>query len=160
MSLIAGKRRIQEGVDDLKRETGSRDARAHREDVGVVVQPCRLGGKAVAAERRADAAELVGGDGNADARATDQNALFAFAGHDSLRHSLGINGIITARLGIGAEIFYLKAALLQMVNDLRFQGKSAVVASDRNHESVPPCCHLCSMKHLFYFIIIRRNWQV
>ena len=140
MSLIAGKRRIQEGVDDLKRETGSRDARAHREDVGVVVQPCRLGGKAVAAERRADAAELVGGDGNADARAADQNALFAFAGRNGFCHSLGIDGIVTARLRIGSEILYLKAALVQVLDDLRLQGKSAVVASDRNHESVPPCC--------------------
>ena len=74
----------KESVDDLQREAGADHARAEREDVGVVVQARGFGGKAVAAEGSADAADLVGRDRDADARAADEDATLALAGGDGL----------------------------------------------------------------------------
>ena len=138
MSLVAGKRRVQERIDDLQRKARAGDTRAKREDVGIVVQSRRFGGEAVPAQGGADAADLVRGNGNTDAGAADQDPFFTFPARDGLCHRLGKDGIIAACLGISAEVSDLKAALLQMGDDLRLQGKAAVVASDCNHERVPP----------------------
>lgn len=70
----------QEGVDDGLGHHGADHARAHGDDVGVVVLAGQAGADGLGADRAADAIDLVGGDGDAQARAADQHALVEFAG--------------------------------------------------------------------------------
>ena len=59
MPLAVGKRGVEEGVNDLQRKARADNARAEREDVGVVVLTGRLGGEAVPAERSADTGTIT-----------------------------------------------------------------------------------------------------
>ena len=63
----AGKRRVEERVDDLAGGVGWREALAEREDVGVVVLAAQTRRLLVRHRGGADARDLVGGDRHADA---------------------------------------------------------------------------------------------
>ena len=126
--------RGQEGVHDLERKPRAEHARAHSEDVRVVVAAGHLGRVAVPAQGGADALDLVGGDGDADARAADEDAALAFAARDRARHGLTVDGVVAALLAVGAEVLIGEPELVKMAHDLLLEGIAAVVTSDRNHK--------------------------
>ena len=129
----ARKVRGQEGVHDLEREARAEHACTHGEDVRVVVAAGHLCRVAVPAQGGADALDLVGGDGDADARAADEDAALAFTARDRAGHSLAVDGVVAALLAVGAEVLVGKAQLVEMAHDLLLEGIAAVVTSDRNH---------------------------
>src|SRR5947209_1493887 len=80
--LAAVESRAQERADQLRRQRRADDLGAEAEDVHVVVLDALVGGVRVVADRGADAGDLAGGDGGADAGAADQDpALRAAAEH-------------------------------------------------------------------------------
>ena len=83
---------VEERVHDLEREARAEHARAHGEDVRIVVAAGHLGGVAVAAQGGADALDLVGGDGDADAGAADEDAALALPVRDGAGHGLAVDG--------------------------------------------------------------------
>ncbi len=104
MTLVIREWSIEEGINDFNGESGSDNASAHREDIGIVVKPRCLCGKAVMAQCAAYSPDFIGGDGYSDAGAADQNAEFAFAGYHSVCYKLGKNRIVAGCSGIRAEI--------------------------------------------------------
>ena len=91
---------------------------------------CRV---AVPAQGGADALDLVGGDGDADARAADEDAALAFPARDRARDGLTVDGVVAALITVSAEVLVGKAQLVEMAHDLLLEGIAAVVTSDRNH---------------------------
>ena len=123
----------QEGVHDLECEARAEHACTHGEDIRVVVAAGHLGGVAVPAQGGTDALDLVGGDGDADARAADEDAALAFTARDRARDGFAVDGVVAAFLAVGAEVLIGKAQLVEMAHDLLLEGIAAVVTSDRNH---------------------------
>ena len=79
-------------------------ALAEGETVGVVVGAVPDGDRFVPAEAAADAFDAVGDDGFAVAGAAEDDAAFHFAAGDGLGDGADEVGVVTARLGVGAEI--------------------------------------------------------
>ena len=129
----AFKVRGQDRVHDLEREARAEHACAHGEDVRIVVAAGHLCRVAVPAQGGADALDLIGGDGDADARTADEDAALAFPTRDRARNGLAVDGVVAAFLAVRAKVLIGKAQLVQMAHDLLLEGKAAVVTSDRNH---------------------------
>ena len=72
----------QKDVNQFAGKAGADDARAHAQHVGVVMQACVLGREIIGAAGGANTLDLVGGHGDADARAAAQNAERSYAGGD------------------------------------------------------------------------------
>ena len=103
MTLVAGERRVKEGVDYLEGKSGADDPCAHGKDVCIVVKPRHLGREAVAAQGGTHAGDFVCGDGDADAGAADDDALFAFAVGNCVCDCFAVNGIVAACVGISSS---------------------------------------------------------
>ena len=127
MALGVGERGIQPGVDDLEREHFARDARADCHHVGVVVFAGEAGGHHVGQQRAADAFDLIGGDGHADAGRADDDAAVAFAGGDGFGSGTGKVGIVAAGFIIAAEVLVGKPLFVQMLHNGMLEIKCAVV---------------------------------
>ena len=80
------------------------DARAKDEDIDVVVLDALMGGVGVRAHSGTDAAEFVGGDGSANAAATDENAAFGPAVEHGLADGFGEIGIVGRIFVVGADV--------------------------------------------------------
>ena len=85
----------------------------------------------------ADALDFVGGEGNANARATQKDTAVAFAAGNGAGSAGGINGIMAAFRGISAEILILEMHFFQERNNFLFHIQSAVVIGDGNHDEIP-----------------------
>ena len=84
----------------------------------------------------ADALDLVGGDGDADAGGADDDALFACAGGHQPGHLFAINGIVHAFGGKAAHVLKVDVVLLQPDENVLLQQIAAVIAADGNfHDS-------------------------
>ena len=84
----------------------------------------------------ADALDLVGGDGDADAGGADDDALFAFAGGHQPGHLLAVNGIVHAFGGEAAHVLKVDVVLLHPDENVLLQQIAAVIAADGNfHDS-------------------------
>ena len=105
-----------------------------------------LGGVAVAAQGGADALDLVGGDGDADAGAADEDAALVLPARDGAGHGLAVDGVVAALFAVRAEVLVGKAQLVQMAHDLLLEGKAAVVTSDRNHKQYLDFCNFPGVK--------------
>ena len=138
MTLLLRERRVQEDVHDFQRQAGSGDQRAQSKHVGVVVQTGGFGREAIPAQRAADAGHLVGGDGDADAGATDDDAFFALARCHGMGHRLAIDGVIHRSGRITAEVPVFQSALPQVSQNLLLEFVSAVVAGDGDHLTPAP----------------------
>ncbi len=134
--IVVGEGGVQEGVDDHQSQALAHDPRPHGEDVGVVMLPRGFGGEAVPAEGAADAADLVGRDGDADAGAADEDAALAFARGNGLRDRLAVDGIVAGGVRVGPEILIGKAPLLEVGDDRLLESVAAVIAADGNHSSI------------------------
>ena len=135
MARFPGKFRSEPDVHDLHRQIFAYDPRAQCHHVGVVVQTghfCRPG---VGQQGAADAVDLIGGDGYADAGGTQHNAPLAFPAGNRPGGRSGKVGVIAAFRGIGAEVPDLMPLLFQMLDDFIFQRKRTVVTADGNFDS-------------------------
>ena len=115
---------------------------AHGQHVGVVVPAGELGGQGVAAQGAADALDLVGGDGDADAGGADDDALLTLAGGHGLGGGLAEGGVVAALGAVGAEVLTGDALGGQIGLDVLLQGIPAVVRSDCDHSDVPPTVYV------------------
>src|SRR5918998_810764 len=77
--LAAVERRAEEGANELRGEVGADHAGPEAEDVHVVVLDTLMRGIGVVTEAGSYSADLVGGDGGADARAADEDAALSLA---------------------------------------------------------------------------------
>ena len=137
---------VEERVHDLEREARAEHARAHGEDVRIVVAAGHLGGVAGAAQGGAEALDLVGGDGDADAGAADEDAALVLPARDGAGHGLAVDGVVAALFAVRAEVLVGKAQLVEMAHDLLLEGKTAVVTSDRNHKQYLDFCNFPGVK--------------
>ena len=87
MTLVMGELGADPGVQDLQSQHLAHNSSAQSHDVGVVVLTGHTGGHDIGQQSAADALDLVGGDGNADAGGAQDDALLAFAGGNSLGSS-------------------------------------------------------------------------
>ena len=140
MALIAAERRIEERVHNLERKARAGHARAHREDVGVVVLARSLGREAVAAQRRADALELVGNNGDANAGAADDDTAVTLAALNRARNLGGIVRVVNGFGAVRAKVLVLKTKLVQVRLDLLEELEIPVVTAQSNHVSSFPRC--------------------
>ena len=105
------------------------EAGADGHDVGVVVAAGHLRLQAVGAVGAADALDLIGGNGNADAGGADHDAAVALA----LRHGTGGGSaeirIVAALQRVAAEILIFMAQLFQDLDDMLLQLIAAVVTA-------------------------------
>ena len=76
---------VQKHIHNALGHIGANDASAHREHIGVVMLAAQLGGEGVTAQGTADAVDLVGRNGDADAGGADDDAVLTPA----ISHRLG-----------------------------------------------------------------------
>ena len=133
MPLSVGELGIEPRVDDLESQHFAGHARSDGHHVGVVVLAGEPSGHHVGQKRAADALDLVGRDGNADAGRSDDDASVAFAGCNGLGRGRSKVGVVAAGFVIAAEVLIGKAPCLQMLHDGLFEIKCAVVACKCNH---------------------------
>ena len=114
MALGMGKFRIQPHVNDLQRQHLARHGCAEGHHVGIVVLAGEAGGHGVIEQRTADALDLVGRDGHADAGRAADDAAVTFAAGDGLRRRARKVGIVTAVLGVAAEVLIFQSVFLQI----------------------------------------------
>ena len=124
----------QESVHDLSRKTGADDALAHGQHIGIVVQTGVFSGIGIRADSAADARHLIGRQRNADARATDDDAVAVLALCDSFGHLLAVNGVIHALRAVAAQILEGNALFFEMFLDGQLQAIARVVTSDCDHD--------------------------
>lgn len=120
----------EEGVDDLEGGGEVHHALAEREDVGVVVETSEAGGFEIPAEAAADAAQAIGGDGFAIARAAEDDAALKPARSDSFGDGADEAGVIDGSLGMGAEVFDLMPGSKEVLEDGLFVEVAGVIGAD------------------------------
>ncbi|MPM34626.1 hypothetical protein SDC9_81212 [bioreactor metagenome] len=92
--------------------------------------------KRLGAKRTADAPDLIGGDGNADARGADNDAPVAHPGGDSLGGGLAKDGVIAAVGGVAAEIPVGHLVGVQPGLNVLLEGEAPVVGTKCKHVQV------------------------
>ena len=108
---------------------------AQGQDIGVVVAAGHLRGEAVPAAGAADALDLVGRHGHADAGAAAEDALLALPGEDAAADLLREYGVVAARLRIRPEVGEGDVLLRKILLDLFLEGVAPVVTSQCDHRS-------------------------
>ena len=88
----------------------------------------------------ADALDLIGGDGHANAGGAKDDALVALAVCHAAGSGSGKFGVVTGVGGIGAEVLHFKALALQMGNQLVLQRQSAMVTANCDFHNVFLLC--------------------
>ena len=136
----------KEGLHDTLGQIGTYDARPEGEHIGVVVTAAHLRHEGIGAQGAAYAADLVGGDGDADAGGADDDALLTLAGGYGLSRRLGIDRVVAVTLVHAAEISIVQPMGIKIVPDVLLQAISAVIGTECNHDKIPPS-----------FLIQRRN---
>jgi hypothetical protein len=123
---------IEPEPDDLVGQSGRDDPPAHGQDIGVVVRPRHPRRVEIVAERRANAAYLVGGDLlPLTAPADDQTALRLTGGHGT--SDLGADVRIIDRFPVvRATIVDLVTELPQHADEMLLQREAGVIGPDRN----------------------------
>ena len=125
----------QEHLHHALRHVLTGKARADGHHVGIIVAAGHLRLQAVGAVGAADALDLVGSDGNADAGGADHNTAVALA----LSHSTGSGSaeirIIAALQRVAAKILVLIAQLFQGLHDKLLQLVAAVITAQCDFHS-------------------------
>ena len=75
MTLIAGKRSIQERIYNLQRQSRSYNTAAHCKDIGIVMQSCRFRAEAVCTECCTHTFYFIRCDGDTDTGSADQDSF-------------------------------------------------------------------------------------
>ena len=122
--------RGQKDLHHFDRGLAGDDAATEGKDVGVVVFAREAGGVYVMRERRANAGNFVGRDGNANARAANGDAKIGVFRNHMFGHGFAIVGIVHGFFGGSPQIADYVACTLQMLANDFFDGKSGVIGTD------------------------------
>ena len=118
------------GVENLLRRGLIDEASAHRQDVGVVVGAREMRGERIVAGGGADARDLIGGDGHAQAGAAHQHAEIRLTGCNPFRDLFREIRVVDGLRADGPGIFHVVPPARQVVADFFLQCESGVVATD------------------------------
>ena len=132
LMAAAFERRLEPQLENLVGQAERDDASAHREDVGVVVLARQARRVEIVAERRADAAHLVGGDLLALAAAAEHDAAVGLAGDDGAADAEADRRVVDRGLAGRAVVVDGVPELLQRLLEVLFQQKARVIGADRD----------------------------
>ena len=128
--LIGQEAGVEELCDELLCLFGGDDAGAEAEYVHVVVLYALACGIFVVADGGADAGDLVGGHGGADAAAADYDAAPSFSGGDGFGDGAGeVGEVVKGVEGVGSGVVDVVAEALEEGEELLLEGKAAVVGA-------------------------------
>ena len=131
-------------ADEPLGAAGAQEVAGEAEDVEVVVTAAELGRDFVDAGAGADAGELVGGDGHADAGAADQDAAVDFAAADFLGHQGREVGVVDAFVRRRAVVDHVVPFGFEQGDHLLLQVISSMITGDGNfHRMGLSCCSDC-----------------
>ena len=133
------KLRVQKDVYDPLRHVGTDHPGAHGQHIGVVVAAGELGGEGIAAQGAADAVDLVGGDGDADAGGADDDAPVTAAVGHRLGGRLAEDGVVAALLTVTAAVQDVEALGGEIGLDMLLEAVAAVVRRNGNHSLLLLC---------------------
>src|SRR5436190_1648608 len=127
-----GERSVEPGLEDLDRRVPRRDARAERQDVGVVVlaaEPRRVG---VGAGGGADAGDLVGGHRHTEPGAAHEDAPAGLARRHGARDERREVGIVHGLGRLGAAIHDVVPAADQPRLEVLLEREPGMVGAERD----------------------------
>lgn len=116
---------------ELLREFDANDTLAHAEHLGVVAEDRALDGERVVGGHGPDAGHLVGGNGDAEASAADEEAAVSLAVADelgSLDGGVGVGGLVGGRVDAHVDDGFNEGALLEVGFDGVLVGNTGLVA--------------------------------
>ena len=130
---------VQEQFRDVEGHALAGHALAKTEHVGVVVLAGGAGLKFASAQRRADAGDVVGGHAHADARPAHEDPErggfvagrgVARVGKDFAAYALGIDGVVAAFRGGGAEVVDIMPFFGKALYQRGLEFQSGVIGAD------------------------------
>jgi hypothetical protein len=128
----AGKRGLEEDIDQGRGALFVQIAGTEGEDVGVIVFADEADFVLGIGRSGADAFDLVGGDGHADAGGADEHAAVEVAPGDFAGDGLGEIGIVAGFGGISAEIHDFVAFAGEAQAEFLLKGETGVICANRN----------------------------
>ena len=133
-SLVTATRkcRVEERLDDVERHGRGCGPRAQRKNVGVVVLAAQARHFGRDDRRGADAGNLVGGDGHADARAADEDAALVLARGHGAGNGRGEIRIVDRVFRLGAEVAIGNPASIQEALDVFLETHPRMIRADRD----------------------------
>src|SRR5262249_52334995 len=135
----AFERDLQPQLDHALDEFLAQQIGREAQDVGVVMATAHLGGDAVMARGGTNPGHLVGSNGHADPRATNEDATLDSALAYGPSHLKGIVGIVNAALSFGADVRnFMAQPAQQRSNSLLGLEASMVAANSNFHGDVQP----------------------
>ena len=137
MLLHLGKFGIEPGIYDIQCKEFSGDAGAEREDIGVIMFPCKSCHCHGRAESAAYSGDFVTDDRNAYAGRADNDAAFRLTGSDCLRCGADHVRIVTGICAVASVILDFKSLFRKMFDNFHFQVVSAVIRSNCYHKKPP-----------------------
>ena len=140
----------QEHVEDALVFLHVDEATRQRHDVGVVVLAAQLGELGVDGVHRADAVDLVSGDGHADSRAAHENAVRRHAACHLVGDLGGEVGVIDAVVGVGAQVVHLIALLFKIGSQKLLLLETRVIACNADNH-VPTLPYVVNLS---YFVFV------
>ena len=102
----------------------------HDEHVGIVVLADEVGYLPIPSQSGAHALVFVQRHGNAFSATANADAGIHFAALDALGQGVGKVGIVATLIAVGAVIFIGVATLFKILQNVLFEGKSCVIASN------------------------------
>ena len=131
----------EEGVDNLLVELQRHEAAGEADDVAVVVLAAELGKLHGLDGRGADAGDLVGGHGNAQAGAADDDTAVSVAASHHAAHLVAKVGVVDAVVRGGAKVDDLVAQGADVLDNGCLLDEARVVGGNGNaHVSSFPSC--------------------
>lgn len=125
---LGGQKRLQ-GLDGhLVTDQAGADA----EHVGVVVLTGQTGRGDVVHRGRTNAGDLVGRDGDADARAAHADAQFGLPGRDGPADRRPEVRVVATLLGVGPDVVHLVAEATQQLGEALLQFEPGVIGANGN----------------------------
>lgn len=119
--------RAEKYINTIKRDLNADDPRAECQHVGIVMQARQAGHGRVSTQSRTDFLMAIGGYGNTDAAAANDNTPLRLTLFQRFRESMAVIGIIAGFFRICAQIEEVELIPIGLENG-RFQGKSAVIS--------------------------------
>ena len=126
---------VQPGVHNLHGQHGTHHTGAQGHHIGVVVLAGEPGGHLVREQGAADALDLVGGDGCADAGGAQHDPAVTFPGGHRLGSGRYKIRVVAAGFPVGAKVLVGESPCFQMLLHRFLERVGAVVACNGNHNS-------------------------
>lgn len=122
----------QEGLHHFDGLGAGDDAAAKGQHVGVIVFAGEAGGEHVMGEASTDSGDFIGGDGNANAAAADDDAEIVLLRGHALADGFAKVGVVHGFFRGGALIIDEVSGILQELADGFLDGEAGVVRAERN----------------------------